>query len=248
MTKKILSFCLALHCFLPLAADTPDTDTGLFDRTIEYAKGHAAFKSIYFKQHEKEFVRLAREGQTPQALFIGCSDSRVMPDFLLNSRPGQVFVVRNAGNFVPTFDEAINWDGIAASINYAVDVLGVTDVIVCGHSHCGAVQALFTTKDGKDSSPAMQSITKWLRFGQRAKEITQLSLPKDATNEQRYAVAEKLSVIFQLEHLLSYPSIKQKVDAQKVYLHGWFINIETGELTFYDPTEAKFVSMQSIVP
>lgn len=237
--------CCSLGAQAPQTSQPPSNHEALLDRTLELAKGNATFRSVFFKEHEAEFVRLAREGQTPRALFIGCSDSRVMPELMTNTPPGQLFVIRNAGNFVPNFDEAIAWDGIAASIEYAVDVLGVKEIIVCGHSHCGAVKALFSPAP-ENPSPSMRTIGKWLQFGQQARNLTQLSVPKETSDEERYAVAERLSVIFQLEHLLTYPNIKQKVADQTIYLHGWFVDIETGKLWYYNPNEVDFLPIDSI--
>lgn len=200
---------------------------------------------FFFAEHEEEFMRLVKEGQTPKTLFIGCSDSRVTPEFIASAKPGDFFVVRNAGNFVPLYNTQIAWDGVAASIEYAVQVVGVKDVIVCGHSHCGAIQALFYDQTKlKADLPLAQ---KWLQFGEPAKKISLTSLGPDATNAEYYASTERLSVIFQLEHLLSYPFIKKAVEEKRLYLHGWHFNIEKGEITYFNPKTYKFTPLRGLL-
>lgn len=210
------------------------------ERTLDYAKRHQEFKRLFFKEHEKEFIRLVEKGQAPKTLFIGCSDSRVIPELISSSRPGELFVIRNAGNFVPYNDPTILWDGIAATIQFAVEVLGVSDIIVCGHSDCGAIKGLF--QDIK-----LTTLARWLRFGHEAKRMTLLALGENAPNETKYSVAERISVIYQLEHLMTYPYIREKVNDQKIYLHGWHFTIETGVVEYFDPARSKFVPLSSLL-
>jgi len=204
----------------------------------DFAKGHESFKTVYFKDHEQDFMRLVKEGQSPKVLFIGCSDSRVVPDLILSTNPGDLFVIRTAGNFVPTYNPSIPWDGVAATIQYAVEVLGVSEIIVCGHSHCGAIKGLFESK--KDAK-LLEILTSWLGFGEQAKKLTLLSLKsKSTTPKERDDLAGHLSVIYQLEHLLSFPFVKQKVESQKIFLHGWYFTIESGEMEYFDSKTYQF--------
>jgi carbonic anhydrase len=239
--------CLGiLFGFSGLQADTPPTPSApspaevvpeqqLLDQTLNFARRHQAFKELEFRQHEDEFVRLVDEGQSPQTLFIGCSDSRIIPELVLNMRPGDLFVIRTAGNFVPpaNFQEA---DGVMATVQYAVEVLNVRHIIICGHSHCGAIKGLFQELD-----PAKFGILKrWLQFGEQAKKMALLTAKPSTPNEDLYALTEKISVIYQLEHLLSYPFIKRRVDEGKLQLHGWYFRIETGDIFYYDPQQYRF--------
>lgn len=217
---------------ISLTADEPD----LLDRSLEYAKGHQEFKEVFFKLHEKEFVRLVKEGQSPKALLISCSDSRVEPSLFLGSKPGDLFVIRTAGNFVPIYDTGIAWDGVAATIEYAVEALGVKDIIVCGHSHCGAIKGLFQPLD----SAKFALLKKWLRFGQKVKEITMKTCTGHEKEGECLVAAEQLSVVFQLKHLMSYPFVKKLVDEGTLYLHGWYYIIETGAIHYYDPEKNDF--------
>lgn len=224
----MISLCLSIGMFA--------SEDQLLNRTLVYAKGHQEFRGLFFKQHEKEFLRLVNEGQTPRALFICCSDSRVVPSLILGARPGDLFIARNAGNFVPLYDQQIAWDGIASTIEYAVEVLNVKDIIVCGHSHCGAIKGLFQPLD----DPKFALIKKWLRFGEQAKEITKKNCVREDSDEECYAVAERISVISQLDHLMTFPFVKKRVDDKTITLHGWYYVIETGKIFYFDPDENNF--------
>lgn len=248
MKKIILCLCLLISHVLGLQAqsETPTekatsvSTSGqvLLDQMLNFARGHQEFQDLYFKQHEAELVRLVKEGQSPKLLFIGCSDSRVVPDLILKTRPGDLFVIRTAGNFVPPSDFQAP-DGVAATVQYAVEVLNIPHIVVCGHSHCGAIQGLFQNLD----SVKLGILQRWLKFGEEAKKMV-LTMAKDNTpKEELYAAAEKISVIYQLEHLMSYPFIKKRVQEGKLELHGWYFKIETGELSYYDTEQYRFTPL-----
>jgi len=241
---------LCTHMFSYAELETPIEQQPLknseifLNRTLEYAKRHATFKNLVFRNHEREFLSLAKHGQFPKTLFISCSDSRVIPEMIANSKPGELFVIRNAGNFVSKHNPDIAWDGVAATIEYAVEVLGVKDIIVCGHSECGAIRGLFSPQVATD--PQFAILSRWLQFGQEAKETTNESLQTGATDAERYTVAEHVSVLYQLDNLLTYPFIKEKVASGKVFLHGWHFNIKTGEVGYYDPLLDQFLSLSNL--
>lgn len=210
------------------------------DQTLEYAKKHQSFKELDFKQHEEQFVELVKKGQNPHTLFIGCSDSRVLPDLILRSKPGELFTIRTAGNFVPPYDIK-SQDGVGASIQYALEVLNIKHIIVCGHSHCGAIRGLFDKLDNTKFNLVQQ----WLKFGEPAKKMALETTKKDVPREELYEVTEQLSIIFQLENLLSYPFVKSRVEKGQLELHGWYYTIENGEIEFYDWNEYKFKPLKS---
>lgn len=217
-------------------------ERNLLDHALNLARGHQDFKTLHFKQHEKEFVRLVQEGQSPKTLFIGCSDSRILPDLILGTRPGDLFVIRTAGNFVPPYNEK-NCDGVSASIQYALEVLNVKHIIVCGHSHCGAIQGLF-----KEIDPTSLGIIKcWLQFGEEAKKMTLEVAKPDLPKEELYSLAEQLSVIYQLEHLMTFPFVKKRLETGQLELHGWYYKIETGEIFYYDPEIYRFKSLSDFL-
>ena len=189
---------LGLMCFMganSLGASPQDSNqmhsrTDFVNRVLQYAKGHNQFRTLRYPVYEKEFVRLVNEGQTPRTLFIGCSDSRVVPELITSKNPGQLFVIRTAGNFVPNNDPQIPWDGVAGTIQFAVEYLKVTDIIVCGHSECGAIQGTFAEK----GSLGLDSLEKWLKWGIEARDTTLASLGPNASNQEKFAAAERISV------------------------------------------------------
>lgn len=237
--KNILFYVL-LTCFVYITGMMEAT----IDETLRLAKGHQEFRDLYFKVNEPEFVRLIKDGQSPKFLFIGCSDSRVVPDLILNTKPGDLFVIRTAGNFVPPYAAAASWgDGVAATIQFAIEYLNVPHIIVCGHSHCGAIQGLFQPLDQNKFG----ILKKWLRFGEEAKRITLMTAKMNTPMDEIYDVAEHINVIYQLEHLMTFPFIKQRVDNGTLILHGWFYRIETGELSAYDPQTYQFRTLNSLI-
>jgi len=202
-----------------------------------WQKGIETFKTVYFKKHEKDFLELVEKGQHPKALFIGCSDSRVIPNLITSTSPGDLFVVRNVGNFVPPYKPDSDFHSTASGIEYAVNHLEVDDIIVCGHSDCGACKALY--EDYSAHKEEMIHTIKWLELGQPAKELALKSVSNDNRAELLEAT-EKFSLILQLKNLLTYPSVKKKVEQGKLYLHGWYYRIDSGEVEYYDPDDRQF--------
>jgi len=199
-------------------------------------KGNATFKNSYFKEHAKTLVNLAKNGQHPKALYIGCADSRVVPDLIIDASPGDLFVLRNVGNFVAPYKPDEDFHATASGIEYATSVLNVSEIIICGHTHCGAIQALYENID----NPNLTHTKKWLSLGEKAKNMALLALGREAEIEKLLRLTEKLSVITQIENLLSYPSVKEKVDAGEIHIHGWLYEIDTGSIEYYDPEAAEF--------
>ena len=212
------------------------------DIDISLLKGNDLFKKSYFKEHAQDLVDLAQNGQHPKALFIGCSDSRVLPNLITQSSPGDLFVIRNVGNFVAPYKPDEDFHSTASAIEYAVSALHVTQIIICGHTQCGAIAALYENMD----DPAMIHTKKWLTLGEKAKSIALLSLGKSAQKERLLRLTEKLSVITQIENLLTYPSVKEKVDAGEIHIHGWLYDISTGAIEYYDPDDSAFKVLEGV--
>lgn len=246
MFKRLnaLLFFICVHSML-IAQESPakkPSYSEALNTTLNYARGHEEFKNFYFRLHEKELVRLVKEGQTPQTLFIGCSDSRFIPDLVLGTPPGELFTLRTAGNFVPPYYSEMS-DGVAATIQYGIEVLNVKHIIVCGHSHCGAIQGLF--KEWKpDQLPIVQ---RWLRYGEPAKKLAITATKPDLPKEDLYDLAGELSVIYQLENLMTYPFVKKLVDEDKVALHGWYYRMETGKIYYYDSKTYRFNPLSDVL-
>jgi carbonic anhydrase len=199
--------------------------------------GVHTFRSQYFASYRALFRRLAERGQQPETLFITCSDSRVVPNLITNTEPGELFIVRNVGNIVPGVALP---GGTAAAIEYAVEVLGVTDVIVCGHTHCGAMEALMNPS----SIDRLPLVKKWLSQADRVRTIVNERyghlLPSD-----RLAAAVGENVLVQLENLREFPLVAERLDSGKLQMSGWVYKIETGEIFSFDPSLGQFVELGS---
>jgi len=205
--------------------------------------GNDIFKNSYFKKHEKELLDLAENGQHPKALFIGCADSRVVPNLITQSAPGDLFVIRNVGNFVAPYKPDEDFHSTASGIEYAVSALNVTEIIICGHTHCGAIASLYEDM----SDPAMIHTKKWLSLGNKAKGLAVLALDGSSDKTKLLRLTEKISIISQIENLLTYPVVKQRVEDGLIHIHGWIYDIESGNIEYYDPDDSKFKSLSKIL-
>ena len=204
-------------------------------------RNYQEFKKIQFKEYEQLFERLARKGQSPKTFFIGCSDSRVVPDLITGAKPGDLFVFRNVGNLVPPFKPDNDFHGTAAAIEYAVSILGVQDIIVCGHSHCGACRSLYKEVP---TTPEFVHIHKWLEIGKPAKDAALAEVGME-DKELLLRTTEKASVLIQLQNLLTYPAVQKRVEEGKLFLHGWYYKIESGEIEYFDEEVGDFVPIAS---
>jgi len=207
----------------------------------EFAHGNELFKNSFFKTNEKKLLTLVKEGQHPKALFIGCSDSRVIPDLIVSSTPGDLFVVRNVGNFIPPHKLDNEYHSTVSAIEYAVTVLKVSDIIVCGHTHCGACAHLYEELDD-----SLVYTKKWLELGEKAKQMALLSLGKDAEKEKLLRVTEKFSIVSQIDNLLTHPYVKKLADEEKLTIHGWYYHIENGDIEYYDTDSYSFKPLSKL--
>ena len=215
-------------------------------RVRHLLEGNELFRKSYFRENESRLVNLARHGQNPKVLFIGCADSRVIPSAITNAGPGDLFVLRNVGNFVAPYKPDEDYHSTAAGIEYAVNALGVSEIIVCGHTRCGAIAALY---DGGGLDPAKFIHTRtWLSLGKRAKTMALAALGEEAERGDLLALTEQLSVVTQIDHLLTYPYVGERVAGGRLHLHGWMYDIETGAIRYYDPEEREFRSPGDAAP
>ncbi|MEU8891195.1 carbonic anhydrase [Streptomyces sp. NPDC048442] len=189
----------------------------------EIAAGFERFRREAFPPRAELFRRLATT-HTPNALFIGCSDARVVPELITQREPGELFVVRTAGNLVPPYGQGA--DGVAASIEYAVNALGVADIIVCGHSACGAMTALAT---GTDMSGLPATAT-WLRHADASRALLDAVPPTG----DRVAALVRENVLAQLTNLRTHPSVARALARHEVALHGWVYDIGSGRIETLD--------------
>lgn len=196
-------------------------------------KGLHAFQDKVFQGERALFEELAR-GQSPETLFITCSDSRISPNLLTQTKPGELFSIRNAGNIIPPHGAGAA-GGEAAAIEYAVSVLGVKDVVICGHSHCGAMAALLDL----DSVAELPAVKQWLSHAEATRRIV-LDNYQHLTGAARLGATVQENVLVQLEHLRTHPSVASRLAAGKLRLHGWVYKIETGEVFSFDPGDGQF--------
>ena len=197
----------------------------------ELIKGNQKFREVSFPKFEGNIKELVEHGQKPEILFIGCSDSRVTPTLMLDTKPGDIFMLRNVGNFVPSYKIDDAYHECSAVIEYAVSILNVKHIIICGHSHCGACKSLY---NDIGDSPDLMHIKKWLELGRRAKEYTLLAIEDKEDKENLYRTTERISIVHQLENLLTYPQIGRKVKAGELQIHGWYYKLEDGTIENYD--------------
>jgi carbonic anhydrase len=187
------------------------------------------FHSSYFPRHQQRFQDLVAQGQHPKTLFIGCSDSRVVPHALTGAGPGELFIVRNVGAFVPPYDGSHGLHGTTAAIEFAVLSLQVEHIVVCSHSHCGAIRAAY------EGAPAEAiNLQAWLKLADEALLPVQPSPEALRRTEQR-------AVVLQLERLMQYPMVKRRVEAGALSLHGWHYVIEDGEIHVFDAQQGDFL-------
>ena len=187
------------------------------------------FKSDYFPLHQQRFQDLVSQGQHPKTLFIGCSDSRLVPYLLTGTGPGELFIVRNVGAFIPPYDGSHGLHGTTAAIEFAVLSLKVERIVVCGHSQCGGIRAAY--EGVPDEAIALKA---WLRLVEEALLPVQPSFEAMRRTEQR-------SVVLQLERLLQYPMVRRAVEAGMLTLHGWHYVIEDGEIHIFDAQKGGFI-------
>ena len=204
-------------------------------------KGNKKFREARFPKYEDDLKQLDETGQKPEVLFIGCSDSRVTPDLMLDTKPGDMFILRNVGNFVPPYNPDDDYHGSSAAIEYAVSVLGVKHIIVCGHSHCGACKSLY---HDIGNSPDLIHVKKWLELGKRAKEYTLLAIQDKSDKEKLYRATERISIVHQMENLLTFPEVERKVKSGELQIHGWYYKIEDGTIEYYDGEECSFETLK----
>jgi len=191
------------------------------------------FKKEDFEAHKDLFQEL-KEGQQPHTFYVGCSDSRIVPNLITKTMPGEVFVVRNIANIVPPFE--IN-DGTykctASILEYAVKYLEVENILVCGHSNCGGLKALFYPAEKLEKLPMVK---KWLEIIDDVKKaVIHIQDPK-----LREWEVEQLNVVKQLDNLMTYPFVKERVQEGKLNLIGWYYIIETGEVYNYNKEKNIF--------
>lgn len=200
-------------------------------------EGWKEFCQRELPRKQQLFERLAG-GQSPAAVFITCSDSRIVPELITQTEPGDLFVLRNAGNIVPPAD-APGAGGEAATLEYAVNVLKVPQIVVCGHSHCGAIAGLLNPA----STTQLPVVTDWLSGIAHVRDEVERQFAH-LSDEERLLMAVRTNVRAQLESLRSYPFVAEAIDQGRLTIAGWVYRFETGELEVLDQRSEEFVSVE----
>ncbi len=201
----------------------------------ELITGYQAFYQQYI--NDKDYYdSLADNGQEPKALVIACCDSRVDPTILTQSKPGDLFMVRNVANLVPPFEADPRHHGTSAALEFAVLGLGVSDIIVLGHRYCGGIRALIEQKPHESEDCFINA---WMDIAEPAKKQVLKEYP-NASSEEHAHHCEKASLQISLQNLLTFPWIKKRVEKQQLRLHGWYFDLATGKLEQYDSATSEF--------
>lgn len=200
----------------------------------EVIEGFLKFQREAFVERSELFRQLATR-QNPRTLFISCSDSRLVPELITQREPGDLFVIRNAGNIVPSFGPEPG--GVSASVEYAVAALGVEDIVICGHSDCGAMTAIASCQ----CLDHMPTVATWLRYADSAKVVNQAY--QHASKEERVSSMVRENVIAQLTNIKTHPSVALALEQGRLKLHGWVYDIASGCIEALDGETRRFIPL-----
>ena len=198
-----------------------------------FLKGVIKFQNEVYPSKQELFERLAK-GQSPEAVFIACSDSRVETAMITQTDPGELFILRNAGNIVPPHTNETG--GMTATIEFAMRVLDVPHIVVCGHTECGAMKGAMNP----ESVQHLPHVREWLGFAQGAKDVVE-ELAGDKSEDEKMHLLLQENVKLQLQHLRTHPSVMRKLANGSLTLHGWVYDIKTGDVFAYDEDKQAFL-------
>jgi carbonic anhydrase len=204
----------------------------------QLVEGFQRFRERHFAEGGVQFQNLVQFGQTPKALVVACCDSRVDPALVLDCAPGDLFVVRNVANLIPPAENQGHYHGTSAALEFGVRNLRVQHIIVLGHAQCGGIHALLEGSVDKDES----FIAEWMGIAEAAR----VQIEKEfagASSEVRHRACEQQAILVSLNNLNTFPWIRERVEQGKLALHGWYFDIERGELLGYDATTRKFETL-----
>ncbi len=202
-------------------------------------EGFQRFRERHFAEDSVQFQNLVQFGQTPKALVVTCCDSRVDPALVLDCAPGDLFVVRNVANLVPPAENQGHYHGTSAALEFGVKDLAVRHIIVLGHAQCGGIHALLEGSVDKEES----FIAEWMGIADAAREQVERE-HANASSEVRHRACEQQAILVSLDNLRTFSWVRERVEQGKLTLHGWYFDIERGELLGYDATTGKFEPLQ----
>lgn len=198
-------------------------------------EGIVEFRKNLTEENRQLFAKLAL-GQKPDALFIACSDSRVVPNLFASTNPGDVFVLRNIGNLIPPVSAKAEETSAQAAIEFSVFSLNISDIIICGHSECGAIRCIV---EGTDI-PECPHLTSWLQYGKASHEMVKRGLILNPNLSEHNQVSQA-NVLQQMQHVLSYPFVQERVESKRLRVHGWWFDIAQADVYCYEPSFNQFV-------
>jgi carbonic anhydrase len=202
-------------------------------------EGIHQFRTDIFSSKQRLFEKLV-DGQHPLALFITCSDSRIDPSLLTQTEPGELFIMRNAGNIIPPY--GFN-GGEAATIEFAVSNLGVKDIVICGHSHCGAMSGLLAPETLVD----LPAVSSWLSYADSTKRIMRENYEHITDANARLTATVEENVLVQLEHLRTHPAVAAALGRKEINLHAWVYKFETGQVFAYSPDQEQYIPIEGML-
>ena len=203
-------------------------------------RGLDKFRQTYVNTHQELLEQLSH-GQKPRVLFIACSDSRVAPNLITDTDIGELFVIRNAGNIVPPYGAANGGEG--GTIEYAITALDINQVIICGHSHCGAMKGLLKLNKLQADMPLVYD---WLKHAESTRRLV-LENYSDQSGEELIETLVAENVLIQIENLKTYPVIRAKLHQGKLKIYGWIYEIESGEVLAYDAKTHAYLPASSLL-
>ncbi|MCO7553209.1 carbonic anhydrase [Metapseudomonas otitidis] len=211
--------------------DTPQPQESAEEALRNIVEGFQRFRDQVYPEQEELFKRLAHE-QKPRAMFITCADSRIVPELITQSSPGDLFVTRNVGNVVPPYGQMNG--GVSTAIEFAVMALGVHHIIICGHSDCGAMKAVLNP----EQLERMPTVKAWLRHAEVARTVVAENC--GCANHETLGVLTEENVVAQLDHLRTHPSVAARLASGQLFIHGWVYDIETAAIRAYDAESGRF--------
>ncbi|GAC1033855.1 carbonic anhydrase [Pseudomonas sp. No.21] len=211
--------------------DTPQLQESAEEALRNIVEGFQRFRDQVYPEQEELFKRLAHE-QKPRAMFITCADSRIVPELITQSSPGDLFVTRNVGNVVPPYGQMNG--GVSTAIEFAVMALGVHHIIICGHSDCGAMKAVLNP----EQLERMPTVKAWLRHAEVARTVVAENC--GCANHETLGVLTEENVVAQLDHLRTHPSVAARLASGQLFIHGWVYDIETAAIRAYDAESGRF--------
>lgn len=202
-------------------------------------EGFQRFRQRHFERNDSLYQHLVKEGQTPKTLVVACCDSRVDPALVLDCAPGDLFVIRNVANLVPPSENRAGHHGTTAAIEYAIRILAVEHIIVLGHAHCGGINTLVKTGGVNNPDSYMDD---WMCLAESARASVMAEMP-EASFEEKLHACEQRAILVSLKNLMTFPWVTERVETGALTLHGWYFDIEHGQLLRFDAATDKFIAL-----